>query len=87
MKKIFLILIIMFSIMLTACINGKLSEEEIDKQQSNTNLFKMVSRENYGRILVDKETKVMYWESCSGHTYGILTLLVDKNGNPRIWNG
>lgn len=45
-------------------------------------------------IVYDKETKVMYAYSKGGHGYrtdydnrGIFTLLVDENGNPKLWDG
>lgn len=87
MKKIFLILIITISIMLTACGSGKYTEEEVNRQEFNNKLFIKISDEGHGQIIVDKETRVMYWVSCGTYNYGTLTLLVEKNGNPRIWNG
>lgn len=45
-------------------------------------------------IVYDKETKVMYTYSKGGDGYrtnydnrGIFTLLVDKDGKPKLWNG
>ena len=85
MKKIFLILIIIISIMLTACDSGRYTKEEVNRQEFNNKLFMEISDEYCGRIIVDKETRVMYWLSYGSYNYGTLTLLVDKNGNPRIW--
>lgn len=73
--------------MLTACGSGKYTEENVTKQKINNKLFMVISDEGSGQIIVDKETRVMYWESYGSYNYGTLTLLVDKNGNPRIWNG
>lgn len=37
-------------------------------------------------ILVDSETGVMYFWHCGGFSGG-LTVMVDKNGKPLIWEG
>lgn len=46
--------------------------------------FVTVSHEYPGgcRVIVDRATGVMYWESYQGK----LTLLVNPDGTPRIWN-
>lgn len=38
-------------------------------------------------IVVDKETRVMYAVSDGKYNHGTLTLLVDANGKPRLWEG
>jgi len=36
---------------------------------------------------VDKSTGVMYWVSDNSYNRGNLTLLVNPDGTPRIWEG
>jgi hypothetical protein len=38
-------------------------------------------------VLVDKATGVMYWMSNGGYNGGNLTLLINADGTPRIWEG
>ena len=38
-------------------------------------------------IVYDKETKVMYAVAGYGTGSGQFTLLVDENGNPKLWDG
>lgn len=77
MKK--LITIILIVLLLTGC-----SMDETITEYENQRIFKRVSDEGYGEVLVDKETGVMYWRA---YTTKVLTLLVNPDGTPRIWNG
>ena len=38
-------------------------------------------------VVADKETRVMYAVSDGYYNHGTLTLLVDANGKPRLWEG
>lgn len=49
--------------------------------------FVNIEQTNYWKILVDKETGVMYAVSDGTNNRGIFTLLVDKDGNPLTWEG
>ena len=37
------------------------------------------------QIVYHKETKVMYAVSCGSYNYGNLTVLVDADGKPMLW--
>lgn len=50
-------------------------------------MFMVVSDEIRGMVLVDKATGVMYWVSDIRYNRGTLTLLVNADGTPRIWEG
>lgn len=47
-------------------------------------MFKTVeSYGSYGSVIVDQDTGVMYYRSNNSYGRGILTLLVDAEGNPK----
>lgn len=50
-------------------------------------MFIMVERGQYWDVVYDKETKVMYAVADYGSGSGQFTLLVDENGNPKLWDG
>lgn len=72
-------LVLAMGLMLAGCARGK-----VDAEVDNC-MFMMVSNERSGKVLVDKATGVMYWMSCSRYNTGNLTLLVNEDGKPRIW--
>ena len=60
----------------------------------NEEMFVVVQENWEYDIVYDKETKVMYTYSKGGDGYrtyhdnrGAFTLLVDENGNPKLWDG
>ena len=53
--------------------------------QGLTKYFRVLSEEPYGEIIYDTRTGVEYWMSYSDDNYGNLTLLVDKDGKPLIY--
>lgn len=53
----------------------------------NTKIFSVVEIYDEGNVIVDNETGVMYWVSYGTYNAGTLTLLVDKAGNPKIFEG
>ena len=50
-------------------------------------MFVEVGKADISRIVYDRETKVMYAISDSRYNRGSFTLLVDENGNPKLWDG
>lgn len=50
-------------------------------------IFEYVSDEGRFRIAYDKETKVMYAVSDSGHAHGVVTPLFDADGSPKLYKG
>lgn len=48
--------------------------------------FIRISDEFNGGIYYDKETKVEYWISDGGYNRGTLTMLVDENGKPLLYD-
>lgn len=87
--KRFVLLALIFVIVaiFCGCSKGKVSEQDIKKSQIDNCMFMRISDEFCGYVIVDKQTKVMYWESDGSYGEGVLTLLVNPDGTPRIWEG
>lgn len=89
MKKklfsLFLILIIPICLLFSGC-----GTEKSPSYESNTGRFLLVYSQEKDSdkidILVDTKTRVMYLWSRHGYSGG-LTIMVDSNGNPMIWEG
>lgn len=82
MKKKILIISIILMIMLCGC-----RAEEQTTNVSEENYMVTISHEYLGDIVYDKRTGVEYWRSYGAYNSGSLTLLVDKDGKPLIYNG
>lgn len=90
MKKKILALILSIGVLSTALSGCNYAETEkaYDTEDENLkSMFVEVEIGNTWRIVYDKETKVMYAVSDSGYNFGNFTLLVDENGNPKLWDG
>ena len=81
-KAILTVLLIVMMFLLCAC-----GMQSVNETKYLGNRFKQYSEEYYGLIVVDTETNVMYWLSTGSYNVGTLTLLVDRNGNPKIYHG
>lgn len=90
MKKRLLALIfsgVVLSSVLTGCSYAK-TEKAYDTDDGNLkSMFVEVESTNAWIVVYDKETKVMYAVSASSYNHGNFTLLVDENGNPKLWDG
>ena len=91
MKRIIIAALIIFSALaLTGCKNIMPTESEIMEQQNDANeMFVKVYESNKlcGDVVYDKSTHVMYWISNGAYTHGVMTMLVNSDGTPRIWEG
>lgn len=77
MKKIILFIALFVSGILIGCTKvGAMNEE----------CFKTLYKEDYGRVIYDTRTGVQYWMSTGVYNTGSLTLLVDENGKPFLYN-
>lgn len=54
--------------------------------KGNSIYFKILSDEGNGEIVYDTRTGVEYWMSSSINNYGSITLLVDAEGKPLIYD-
>jgi hypothetical protein len=80
-------LVLALWLMLAGCSTGKVDSQKIAEAKIDNKMFMTISDEYCGLVLVDKSTRVMYWLSDGGYSHGILTLLVNPDGTPRIWEG
>lgn len=80
-------LVLALGLMLAGCVKGKVDAGQIADSEVDNRMFMVVSNEWYGQVLVDKATGVMYWMSWGSHNTGNLTLLINADGTPRIWEG
>ena len=80
-------LVLVLGLMLAGCARGKVDAGQIADAEMDNKMFMVVSDEYAGEVIVDKSTRVMYWVSDKGYNRGTLTLLVNADGTPRIWEG
>ncbi len=79
-NKILVAIIIGLIIICTGC-----AKVEKAPYQSETSMFVQVEDANAFRVVYHRETKVMYAISTSAYNYGNLTLLVNADGSPMIY--
>lgn len=48
--------------------------------------FKPIFKDDYGAVVYDIRTGVEYWRSETAYNYGTLTLLVNEEGKPLIYD-
>ena len=77
-------LVLAMGLMLAGCARGKVDAGQIADAKVDNRMFMVVSNEWNGKVLVDKATGVMYWMA---NSIDNLTLLVNSDGTPRIWEG
>lgn len=77
-------LVVALGLMLAGCSTGKVDSQKIAEADGDNRMFFLLSYEYDGSVLVDKATGVMYL-ICGN--YGGVTLLVNPDGTPRIWEG
>lgn len=78
-------LVLALGLMLAGCAKGKVDAGQIADAEVDNRMFMVVSNEWSGKVLVDKATGVMYWMANDGYSTGNLTLLINADGTPRIW--
>lgn len=84
MKKLIIVLLIILMILnLSAC--AIKTTNKVIKDESSR-MIRIEEADTY-HIVYDKETHVMYAVSNGGRSYGVLTLLVDANGKPLLYEG
>lgn len=83
MKKLAIMLVLAIS--LSGC-SGRNSNTEYENENENNERFRKVYSGFSNGIYVDSETNVMYFWHSGGYSGG-LTVMVDENGKPLIWEG
>lgn len=81
MKRIAAVLLFL----LTVSTFGGCSEEKVDNDNSGERFYLAIDG-LYNDVYVDEETGVMYFYRKQGYSGG-LTVMVDADGKPLIWEG
>lgn len=78
-----------FMIALLSCLilAGCAEVESAQSEPVEVSRFMEVENSWNWRVVVDRETGVMYAVSNGSYNIGTFTLLVDADGNPLIWKG
>lgn len=84
MKKIIISLLIVIGIIL---IGWLLKDITISNNYAGNKRFIKINYEDYFDIVYDVETKVEYAVSYGQYNKGTVTLLVDKDGKPLLYEG
>ena len=84
MKKKIIVALIMIAMLIVFGGCSKIDVYEQEKEIKRTT-FMEIENVDAGKILVDRDTGVMYWESWGGHAYGILTPIINADGTPKVW--
>ena len=91
MKKRLLALIFsaaVLSTILMGCSGIAEAERAYDVESEDLkSMFVIIESGTRWDVVYDKETKVMYAVANYGSGSGQFTLLVDENGNPKLWDG
>ena len=82
MKKI--MVIILCSALLVGC---KKMEQAEENNKNNTSMFVTIENNSLFRVVYNKHTKVMYAVSIGGYNGGNVTLLVNADGTPMLYEG
>lgn len=80
-KAALAVLLIICALVISGCMK---TVEDYDAQGQSMEVVEKYLR---GRIIVDRETNVMYWMSEGAENMGTLTLLVDEHGQPKLYKG
>lgn len=79
---------VILTIMLTAVLaTGCAEVESAQPEPVEVSRFMEVENSWNWRVVVDRETGVMYAVSNGSYNIGTFTLLVDADGKPLIWGG
>lgn len=83
MKKKIILAMLLAVMMFTLCACGMM--KPVKEVETEDETFMVYQEYMSGNIIVDTQTNVMYWMSTGTHNCGTLTLLVDRDGSPKIY--
>ena len=81
MKRI--VAVVLIVLILTGCTSVKI----VNDKTVAVSRFAIVENCSLCKVVVDRETKVMYAVSYGTYNIGIFTMLVDADGKPLLWEG
>ena len=83
-----LLAIALITCMLFGLVGCQLKDKNtVEGAEDDGSRMVLISREYDGDIIFDRDTGVQYWRSNGAYSYGHLTMLVDANGDPLIYEG
>lgn len=82
MKKILLIIMALLAAMLLSSCS---TMEKVPEKETPLT-FMIYEEYDTGTVVIDRDTHAMYWKSSGTYNNGNLTLLVNADGSPKIWN-
>lgn len=89
-KRLTILIIFVATVLFVGCNNIKTNIAKANNEE----MFIVVEDNWEYDIVYDRETKVMYTYSKGDSGYrtdydnrGVFTILVDENGNPKLWDG
>ena len=85
MKKKIILICLFVTVAFITCACGMENIEE--NKNDRIGIFKRYQDYPGGNVIIDTETNVMYWISTGAYNNGTLTLLVEADGSPKIYNG
>lgn len=74
-------LVLAVSLLLAGCAKNKASDESVEGDSE----FVIVETTGIWFVVYDSDTLVMYAVSRGGYNAGTFTLLVDEDGNPKLY--
>ena len=84
MKKKIILAVLLAVMMFTLCACSDMkSVKEVETEYDAA--FMVYQKYMSGNIIVDTQTNVMYWMSTGAYNSGTLTMLVEKDGSPKIY--
>ena len=81
---VLVIALVLLMTVMTGCAPTKVESKLTIEKPS---IFVMVERTYGYDVVYDRETKVMYTVSNLSHGSGVFTLLVNRDGSPKLWKG
>lgn len=89
-KRLTILTVLIATVLFVGCDNTNVNTAKANNEE----MFVVVEDNWEYDIVYDRETKVMYTYSKGGSGYrtdydnrGVFTLLVDKDGKPKLWDG
>lgn len=79
------ILSVALAVVMVVCLVGCGQKVQDKSDKDSQSMFVCVETTTNWKVVYHKDTKVMYAVSNRRYNRGVFTLLVDKDGNPMLW--
>lgn len=83
-KLVLVVALVLLMVIMTGCAHTKVESKLATETPS---IFVLVERTYGYDVVYDRETRVMYAVSNVSSGTGYFTLLVNKDGSPKLWKG